>query len=831
MNTDNLQKNHFKESFPDETVLKIITILQSHQIFTEEVVPFSSEIGTSSTRLVIQGTNVGSNGKGITPNYARASAYAEFMERLENQHLNSFISSAGLKKQGFYLYPDERLLSAEDLIAQKDPFLSFYFSKMGIPEERRSESFLNLHRLDALQTGQENCFISLPFWDCKSSRIVYLPYNVYRPWYGSNGMCAGNTAPEALVQGLSEIFERIVMKRLFQEQLCFPEIPDQYLKKHPYIYDRVEMIRQNPNYDIHMLDCSLGGKFPVAGLLIIEKNTGNYGLKFGCHPDYTLAMERTLTEATQSQNIDLFAQGSYLDFSNENTFTEINLGKCLMTGDGQYPCSIFSCHPSYPFTEFPDVRGKTNEEFLLLMLEQVQREGYHVLLRDVSYLGFPAYHILIPGLSEAGTATARDYQMLEMLNRNVEKFRHPASVKISDVPDLICCLEHYSYRPRLSFFMRTECSANIPWENVNASADYYRAVCFLMVHDFKNAVQALSEVGKKAAQYPARISQDELERLHILIYYASARQNIPDHDHVIHHLQIFFDESLCLWVDDLFSNVNLLLEKLFIPYSQNETDQAFETAMDHNLSAMIHAMPSQEKLGHLLKECHNTALYREAQRYRKGEQRPQDYPKAIALFEQLAAEGDVRGEYMMGLLYFEGEGVAQDYQKALYWHTKAGRQGYKYAQYSVGIMYENGWGTPPDNKEAFRWHHMAAMQEYGTAQYRVACHYYFGLSVKKDIQMAKYWFEKSAKNGFIESKYNLACLLAEEENVDWSLVISLWTEAAQTGHFDSICNLALCSLYHCGMDPSCAYIADLEHYVKKEDLVRWKTFWQNLKHD
>ena len=34
------------------------------------------------------------------------------------------------------------------------------------------------------------------------------------------------------------------------------------------------------------------------------------------------------------------------------------------------------------------------------MLDQIAEEGYEVLIRDVSNLGFPSYHIIVPGFSE-----------------------------------------------------------------------------------------------------------------------------------------------------------------------------------------------------------------------------------------------------------------------------------------------------------------------------------------------------------------------------------------------------------------------------------------------
>ena len=43
-----------------------------------------SSVNTYSLRLCIKGTNIGQNGKGMTKEFALASAYAEFLERYQN---------------------------------------------------------------------------------------------------------------------------------------------------------------------------------------------------------------------------------------------------------------------------------------------------------------------------------------------------------------------------------------------------------------------------------------------------------------------------------------------------------------------------------------------------------------------------------------------------------------------------------------------------------------------------------------------------------------------------------------------------------------------------
>ena len=83
-----ISKNHYKECTPEETIKTIQKILNDNDIEVEETINIQNEtIDTHTIRLTLKGTNIGQNGKGVNETYCRASAYAEFIERLQNQFL------------------------------------------------------------------------------------------------------------------------------------------------------------------------------------------------------------------------------------------------------------------------------------------------------------------------------------------------------------------------------------------------------------------------------------------------------------------------------------------------------------------------------------------------------------------------------------------------------------------------------------------------------------------------------------------------------------------------------------------------------------------------
>ena len=329
--------NHFKESLPEETVQNLLEILRSLKIETQEVVPYKSKINTNSLRVVFKGTNIGTNGKGVNEAYCRASAYAEFFERFQNNYLNPYPRN-NEDEYEFKQFPDEVYLTSEELVNQDDPFLNHFFEEQGIGNasfEEKVELFASINVPD-----KDDRYLCLPFYNVFRRKVQFLPARILYLAYGTNGMVAGNTFAEAVVQGLSEIVERIVQKELIIHPQSLPTVPDEYIKNFRYVYDIYLKAKELKGYKVIMKDCSLGGKYPVAGLLIIEEGTGRFGLKLGSHPNFGVAMERTLTEATQGGDLTDYAQRSFVDFTNRTVVNKNNIMNSFATGLAQYPYQV-----------------------------------------------------------------------------------------------------------------------------------------------------------------------------------------------------------------------------------------------------------------------------------------------------------------------------------------------------------------------------------------------------------------------------------------------------------------------------------------------------------
>ena len=183
-----LQRRHFKENLPEETVNRLKNILKDNNISVEERVFKKSEINTYSCRITFENTNIGANGKGMTKEYALASGYAELFERYQNAFLCADLIGK-TEEFPFYYSPDEKFISFEQLIDEKNIFIEMLISKLGLQKvikKKQIRTLYELNYLDETYKKKENQVLCIPYYSIKEDKVVYIPLNFSRFSYGSN---------------------------------------------------------------------------------------------------------------------------------------------------------------------------------------------------------------------------------------------------------------------------------------------------------------------------------------------------------------------------------------------------------------------------------------------------------------------------------------------------------------------------------------------------------------------------------------------------------------------------------------------------------------------
>ena len=124
LRTRNIKKH--KDAQPINTIQRIRRILYSLGILTAEKW-YQTGDSMYSVRVEITGTDIGQNGKGTTEAYALASAYGEFIERLQLGTLYNVgeLGPEALATHGFYYAPDERYVDLDQVRLAGGPVVEY----------------------------------------------------------------------------------------------------------------------------------------------------------------------------------------------------------------------------------------------------------------------------------------------------------------------------------------------------------------------------------------------------------------------------------------------------------------------------------------------------------------------------------------------------------------------------------------------------------------------------------------------------------------------------------------------------------------------------------
>ncbi len=434
---------HYKDLTPKETIDKIKAILEANKIIVNRQASSNALDTIYSCRIGIKDTPVGVNGKGLTEELSLASGLAELLERLQNQVLiNPYdIAPEAREKFGFIYDIYEKLLPSNQFLPLPEDFKKGYLNVLDSTVTELWDKFK-----ESVDQGSSICHYKsfcactkstcsgkihsisfLPYYNVEKDKIDYLPYRFLYSVYTTNGMCGGNSPHEALVQAICEIFERYVQAEIYFKELTPPTISHEYIKEHaPFQYELIKRLEETGAYKIIVKDCSLGKSFPVIGTIVIFREKNKYAFKFGSDPDLSVALERCLTEYFQGRKIFqdyLLSPVNTVPSNNGKEDYEMRYLWFTTSGYGQCSDRLFHDKFSYEFGGFPEKVFTTQKERFDSVVNLVKDLGYNMFIRDVSFLGFNSYHVVIPGLSEEYYNTlqwhrdTRSISRIEYLNK------------------------------------------------------------------------------------------------------------------------------------------------------------------------------------------------------------------------------------------------------------------------------------------------------------------------------------------------------------------------------------------------------------------------------
>lgn len=408
----------YKEDTPIGTITKIRNLLGEIGIVNYEAFwrqPYE-DIFSVRVQSFDENGGFGTNGKGVTREYALASGWAEYIERLQNGALTGISTLSRLllnnikEETGYYFFPDEKFLNKDEFKSLPKEYLDDVFSNRNtkITEEDIDTYFNRLN---------ENGFpgvLSVPFYNYDNRDIVYLPFNIILMMTGSNGMAAGNSVAEGTFQGICELLERYAASIIYYNQLTPPSVPLDFLNQFPSQMRTINSIEAN-GYEVIIKDFSINKKLPVLGILIIDQKKQKYRLNVGSETSFSVALTRVLTEVHQGvkdkenfENLMLPIPAKKQEYFVKNDDDSLNkryseFMQFITDSQGVFPFALFNKKESYIFDAQSFIPKENYPDEVKYLLSLINNKlGFNIFLRNTSFLGFPTFYIYIPTISPQG---------------------------------------------------------------------------------------------------------------------------------------------------------------------------------------------------------------------------------------------------------------------------------------------------------------------------------------------------------------------------------------------------------------------------------------------
>lgn len=410
---------HGKDLPAEDTICNFKKMLQSLNFSIEEISCRNPIPGVWSVTIRdAECYELLTNGKGTSKQAALASAYGEFVERLSTMFFFTDFYVGNYPE--YVYYPMERW------------FLS---TAQGFPEGLLNKELWEFYNpsaelhcdmlTDANASVTSRGVCAFPFTRVSDKETVWFPVNILNNIYVSNGMAAGNTECEARSQALCEIVERFVKKNVIVGEICLPDIPEQALDGYSILVRARESFKQI-GCTLLVKDASLGGEFPVVCVALVKKNSGGCTVSFGAHPQFSIALERAVTELLQGREIDSFNDCKMPLVVGNDVSTSANMEDHFVNSTGAVSWSFFRNVPDYEYVAW-NYEGSTENEFQHLC-EIVYMAGHNVYVADYDRAGAYACRIVVPGMSEI-----YDVDDLVWSNKYSGAFLHERIVRIFEL--------------------------------------------------------------------------------------------------------------------------------------------------------------------------------------------------------------------------------------------------------------------------------------------------------------------------------------------------------------------------------------------------------------
>ncbi|KAJ3208108.1 hypothetical protein HDU67_007018 [Dinochytrium kinnereticum] len=266
-----------------------------------------------------------------------------------------------------------------------------------------------------------------------------------------------------------------------------------------------------------------------------------------------------------------------------------------------------------------------------------------------------------------------------------------------------------------------------------------------------------------------------------------------------------------------------------IPYKSKTSDEALSQVNSNRRSIALgkenispesaplidNTLPPPYASQEISKEDAAEAIFTLGMRYYKGDEIPQNLPKAFTLFLSAAKDGNahwviasnmlkgLKGtrsqplngisglptkgmrKLISGQCYEFGNGVQKDISRAVELYRKGVELGDAQSQYRLAHCYKMGLGVERNMATALLWYRESANKGNAGAQNNLGWFYEYGQGgLVKNLEFAKHWYLESANQGYANAQNSLGILYQSGKlgEVDLKQAFECFSKAAKQDH-------------------------------------------------
>jgi len=404
---------NYKCEFPEKTVDKIKKNFRKIGLFFKykEYIVKSAEKSTYSGNLSEQNIGFMTHGKGVSSILAKASAYAEMVERFSTAFF-VFRAIEDSEKYGSYISKilDRQFLKGYEK-TNKKPTISDVNKEFFIEKISKEEYDL---------LNEQELFNSLVnSYSLINGTTSKVPVKFFDTMSGSTGLASGNTYEEAISEASCEIFERYAASTVVTKKLECPTI-DISTIDYEIVQEYMKMFDEM-NIEIVVKDFTFGNKIPVIGILIInkniekDKNTFKKSRKYmrihaGSHIDLRIALLRCFTECFQGLSKQEFMYGKKLDKLYKFWTKELHKDYTQKKDNFKYFFKMYDYYGDLSFMkkgkiiDFKKLHSCNNDDAFddcKNIIESCKKNKWDISIIDYTHpiLDFPTVRVIIPPIS------------------------------------------------------------------------------------------------------------------------------------------------------------------------------------------------------------------------------------------------------------------------------------------------------------------------------------------------------------------------------------------------------------------------------------------------